>query len=103
MFRDNVLTGFFYEEPQGQSGNSALFAAFTGFQFILDNSSKFFFFDLGSVDNTAKADSLEDLYFVYMNKSINVITSISYSECSGSSQIVIPESGNTDISFKEEI
>jgi hypothetical protein len=72
MFRDNVLTGFFYEEPNNQS-NSALFAAFTGFQFILDSSNKTFFFDLS---NTVNADSLEDNYFVPKNKSLNAFIGI---------------------------
>ncbi len=70
MFRDNVLTGFFSDDQP----NSALFAAFTGFQFILNNSPNgVFFFDSGG---TVNADSLEDNYFVPKNRSLNAFIDI---------------------------
>ena len=102
MFRDNVFTGLFYEEPQGQQGNSALFAAFTGFQFILDNSSKTFFFDLSNIHFTAKADALENNYFVPTNKSLNAIISIPDNGCLSTGPIIIPGSGNTNIIVEGE-
>jgi hypothetical protein len=71
MFRDNVLTGFFYEDDPNQP-NSALFAAFTGFQLILNSSGTFFFDSSSSVT----ADILEDNYFVPKNKNLNAFINI---------------------------
>jgi hypothetical protein len=71
MFSGNTLSGFFYEDDVYPDGNSALFAAFTGFQFILDSSNKVFFFDLFS-----NADILEDSYFVPRNKTLNAFINI---------------------------